>query len=206
MGWNRFGTLLGLLVVGLQFLNPANAASVRAVGFDQLVADSGSIFEGRVVATEVVTGSSPKDIRTLVTFEVLDGIKGTQGDLLTLSFRGGATGDVQMQVHDMHIPVLGEHGIYFATDTQRRFINPLLGWEQGRFEIDHSSKTGPLVLSSRREPIYGVSSELEAGATAAKAGSLSSGLALGLRIRPESGVEAPMDPTRFKNLIRSMMP
>lgn len=131
-----FAPTFGLILTLLLFAGSARATTITELHFSDVVAKASLVFEGRVTGVEA-RQTSPRMIKTQVTFEVLDVIKGQfNGSELTLSFTGGRVGQRQLQIVDLQIPSIGESGIYFVEDLQKEWVNPLVGWSQGHFLIN----------------------------------------------------------------------
>ncbi|MEZ5584913.1 MAG: hypothetical protein R3F37_21010 [Candidatus Competibacteraceae bacterium] len=108
---SRFVAIAIMLVASAS----AFASSVRQVSLNEMTAVCEFIFEGRVIGQQVKTSGDSGTIHTAVTFEVLDVLKGDAvGDTVELLFLGGTHGGRTLKVTDMHLPPIGEKGIYFV--------------------------------------------------------------------------------------------
>src|SRR5262249_21258907 len=122
---------------------PAFASSVLQVSFEDLVRTSELVFEGRVINKRAEVDKRGS-IKTYVTFEILDVVKGTHsGRTLELPYLGGTANGLTMEVSDMQQPDVGEHGVYFVESTSNPPVHPLVGWDQGHFllrtdQTDHA--------------------------------------------------------------------
>jgi hypothetical protein len=95
------------------------------------------IFEGRVVDWNVIREG--RLITTVVTFEVLDMIKGEGNAInLDLHFSGGELDGEILEITGSKIPVISEHGVYFVESAEGNLLNPLLGWTQGHYIIKNN--------------------------------------------------------------------
>ncbi len=141
-----------------------------------------------------------RTLRTEVTFEVDEVIKGNlDSDRVTLSFLGGVADGVALRVSDLHIPELGEQGIYFVESLSQPLVNPLMGWHQGHYLIDREQGTGrAMVRTSDGKPVF----DLE---TARAYGISRGGGAAGVEVRPRTPLEMPMTPDDFKARIRGIL-
>lgn len=157
--WRLGHRPLGFLIflTGVLVFQPAPASSVKAVGFEEMVHASELIFEGRVVESDAVWNRDGTAIRTIISFEVLDVIKGQAKGRVQLSFAGGTIGQLTLSVSDLHVPLPGEQGIYFVESTQSGRANPLYGWHQGHFLLTNHAKTGrELVLTANALPVVAI--------------------------------------------------
>ncbi|WP_456416734.1 hypothetical protein [Thiolapillus sp.] len=198
-GWRRIFVSSLLLVL---FPLLATASTLMQTDMAEMTADAELIFEGRVVGARVVGAPGSRMLRTLVTFEVLDLIKGEYDQpQLELSFVGGSRGDLTVQVSHMQIPRLGEEGIYFVEDIQKRLVNPIYGWHQGHFLVEWDRQLQQRkVTTLHGEPVFAL--DRKRLATQAK---MSKGPALGVVVEPVRGVDLPMKPADFKTAVREML-
>lgn len=131
----------------------AQASSVVSLSLAELAERAEVVFEGRAVALET-RSEGGKAIFTDVTFEVVDVIKGELAQpRITLSFLGGQHGGRVMRVSDMAYPQLGESGVYFLESRDQRLVNPLLGWDQGRFLLVEEAGAEAQVLTSDKQVV-----------------------------------------------------
>ena len=166
-GWRRQiarrVSLLAIVAVGCftTSFQPAAASTVLRKSLSDLVKSAELVFEGTVTASTVVPGVGNGPPRTCVTFAVTDVIAGqSPGATIQLCFLGGEVDGVQTVVTDMHYPVVGEHGIYLAESTRQPMVNPLIGWDQGRFLVEKDPVSGAeKILTAHRRPIVGMAAE-----------------------------------------------
>ena len=116
------------------FFATAFSSTVRQVTITEMVNASELIFEGQVISEVSRWTPDNTQIRTYVSFQVVEVIKGDHpGGTIELSFQGGTVGDLTLSVSDMHLPQPGEQGIYVVDSLTRRQVHPFYGWDQGRF-------------------------------------------------------------------------
>ena len=124
------------VVLGLATAFQAHCASVLRVGLDDMTRDSELVFEGTVTSVAPRLDRKSDVIRTHVTFEVHEVIKGSAaGDSVELSFLGGTIGDTTQRVAEMSVPAPGTTGIYFVESLGRPQVHPLYGWSQGHIAV-----------------------------------------------------------------------
>ncbi len=139
-----------LFILALTLWTSAQAASVRLVGFDELVRSSALIFHGVVVASASRELADGRHIVTDVEFEILDVYKGELGARrLTLGFAGGVVDGVGVRVHGLTQPSVGEVGVYFVEQTGRPQVNPLYGWDQGHYLVRRDDGGPDRVFTNR---------------------------------------------------------
>ena len=130
----------------------------------------------------------------------MDVVKGNYSQrTIELSFLGGTVGDLSLEVSDLHIPKLGEKGIYFVENPNERYVNPLCGWDQWHFLIVPDQEGIPRVTTYGGKKIAGVGP----GPTT-KSGEFSNGIALGVNASEES-VQPGLAVSEFKERVRRMV-
>lgn len=195
-----------LFILLLFFVCAAHASSVRQVSMTDMAQKSALVFEGTVVS--VTTHQNDRGaIVTTIVFDVIDVLKGQWSDAqLQLDFLGGKFQGKTMSVSDIHYPALGEKGIYFVESTDTPMINPLLGWDQGRFIVEKDSLGEDKVLTANRKPIERieeVSPELNTSSSANL--ELSNGVAKGVAVSRSFLKKNALSKDQFKKEIRLMV-
>jgi hypothetical protein len=185
-----------------------HAGSVRQVAMDEMIQNSGLVFEGEVMdLASVQTG--PRRIHTYVTFRILDIIKGDyRQNTITLRFLGGTVGNVTMGVSDMTFPSFGEHGIYFVESLEKMQVHPLFGWRQGHFLVQPDSSGTGRVLTVDRAPVTAViqnrsAQQSESGPAGVMP--LSTGVAQGVVAGGDDMEDKAMTTEAFKKSLQEIM-
>ncbi len=177
------------------------ASSVKRVDMAEIARDAQLVFEGRVIGTRVEQEPGSRTIHTWVRFEVLDVVKGNYSEpVIELFFLGGSRGDLTVTVSDMRIPALGEHGIYFVEDVERRLVNPLVGWAQGHFLVRYDRDLKRQIITT---PDGRLVKDLDLSARQSGKAEISHGVAHGV-ITAEAVERDLINPAGFKSLIRGM--
>lgn len=203
-GFSQFGRwlLAPLFLLAIAGAEPAYSSSVTEVGLGDMAAASELVFEGRVIGVESSWTEDGRAIRTTVTFEVLDVLKGSAGTTVTLNFLGGAIGDLRLSVTDLNLPVPGEKGVYFVETTGQDQVNPLYGWSQGHFLLVRDpSGRGERVLTADARPVMG----LERDNVFAKSSGISDGVAQGVITGDETVVRDALSREAFKEALRNLV-
>ncbi len=158
--WRRspvFGLLL--LLLGAALLAPAaRATSILETTLPEAFAASEFVFEGIATESEVRRRAASAVPETCVAFRILDVIAGTPaGGSITLCFLGGFDGKTVMQVDEVQIPPVGEHGIYFVHSRAGTAVNPLFGWAQGHFIVERDPVSGvDKVLTAHKDAVLAI--------------------------------------------------
>lgn len=132
----RFATFLLLTHTSL-LSTIVLSTTIKELSLSQLADEAQLIFEGRVVDWNVIREG--RLITTVVTFEVLDMIKGEGNAInLDLHFSGGELDGEILEITGSKIPAISEHGVYFVESAEGNLLNPLLGWTQGHYIIKNN--------------------------------------------------------------------
>ena len=139
----------------------ANATTMAQQSLSDLAKNSELIFEGAVLSSAVVPGVSGGPPHTCLTFSVTDVIAGASpGNTVVLCFKGGEVDGVRTVVSDLNIPAVGEHGIYLAESLHRTLVNPLAGWDQGRFLVTDDPESGTAKMrTAQGRPLMSLAEE-----------------------------------------------
>jgi hypothetical protein len=115
--------------------------------FAQLVQRADLIFVGQVLAARSEWRQQPdhKVIKTLVTFQVAEVLKGTGRTPLTLEFLGGTVGDTSLEIDGVPTFRVGEHAVLFVEKNGIELC-PLVGLRHGKLRVERAGPTGPSIL------------------------------------------------------------
>jgi len=194
------------------FSGPAQATTVAELHFSDVVAKAELVFEGRVTQVEAQQ-TGPRMIKTLVTFEVLDVMKGqVNGTQMTLHFTGGRVGQRQLRIADMQTPEVGESGIYFVESLQNNLVHPLVGWSQGHFLINRqnaengSQITAPTVETASGQQVRELTTRPEARPAETMPLLAPGAAARGVQLReagqPQQGLTVDAFKSRVREIVR----
>jgi hypothetical protein len=125
-----------LLLSAALAVSRADATTVIAPTFDQLVGDAELIFEGTVTESrsEWTGQGAEREMVTYVTFNIHDAIKGAPGSIYTLRMLGGTIDGETREVADAPRFKTGDRDIVFVEHNGTQFI-PLVGIMHGRFHV-----------------------------------------------------------------------
>jgi hypothetical protein len=141
--------LLGASALACVGASEAGATTLMRQSLSDLAKRSEVIFEGQAVARAVEPLPDGQGARTCVNFRIIEIIAGTQpGSTIRLCFFGGMLNGQGFGVSGMHYPAVGEHGIYLVESTGQPLLNPLIGWDQGRFLVAKDPATGSLKMTT----------------------------------------------------------
>ena len=185
-----------ILMSALGLLFNAHAATILEVGLGDMLRDSELVFEGRITQLEPRQDPQSKVIRTYVTFEILDVIKGNSAtSAVEISFLGGSVNDMTLRVADMSLPKPGVTGIFFVESLTRQQVHPLYGWSQGHIAIVSDSRGVRRVMTNDERPITGIDPQKQ---RALPSRMLTTGTARGLLVGSAGRVSDAMTVEAFK--------
>jgi len=195
----RGGFLIVFHVLIFTFLSaPARGTTVLELGLDEMLGTAEFVFEGEVIDV-LARESASGDIHTYVTFRIEEIIKGRYlKNTIELRFLGGEVGDLKLKVSEMHLPAMGEKGIYFVESLGRYQVNPLLGWSQGHILVVSDENGVERVMSRDRRPIIAVESGVGMQGRALRLRSLSKGVARGLIVGQRGKISGGLSVKEFK--------
>ncbi len=186
------------MLAALAFAAQSYASSVLRSSVREMISECDLVFEGRVLQVESRMDPHQRGIHTVVTFEVLDVIKGGWPErTIELSFLGGTADGRTLVVAGMKIPKLDENGIFFVESPARDQVHPFYGWDQGRLRLKRSKGGDLNVLTADGVPVIGIED------APGRSGELSRGVAVGLVVDPDAPAEAGMRVDEFKQILRS---
>jgi hypothetical protein len=140
---------LGACAILCAGILPASATTLQRKSLSDLAKGSELIFDGQAVGSAVEALPQGQGARTCVNFKIVEVIAGTDpGKIIRLCFFGGAIGGQHFAASGMRIPAKGEHGIYLVESTQQPLVNPLIGWDQGRYLVVKDPATGTLKMTT----------------------------------------------------------
>lgn len=124
------------------------ATSVIAPTFEEMVAKAQYVFLGEVTSRQSEWREKPEGraIYTMVTFKVLEPIKGLTSVQTVLDFLGGEVGDRGLRVEGMPVFRVGDRDIVFAHG-QARTVSPLVGFMHGRLRVRRDQSGGEFVAT-----------------------------------------------------------
>lgn len=121
----------------------ASATTLERKSLSDLAKGSELIVDGTVTSRSVEALANGQGARTCFTFKIAEVVAGAHPDKnLRLCFFGGMVNGLGFGVSGMRYPDVGEHGIYLIESTREAMLNPLIGWDQGRFLVAKDPASG----------------------------------------------------------------
>ena len=187
----------------LLLVNTAEGTTVLAVGLEEMLNNSEFVFEGRVINVESRMTQDGSSIHTYVVFDIIEIIKGEYpDDQIELSFVGGTVDGLTLSVSDMHIPEVGETGVYFVESLSRTQVHPFYGWSQGHLLIIEDDAGIERVTTQRKQPVMAVGPAIKRSQQQLK---LNSGVAAGLVLEKGRDISEGISKPQFVQKLRGML-
>jgi hypothetical protein len=111
--------------------------------FEELVDSATTIFVGETISrrSERFDTRESAMIVTLVTFSVIEAIKGAPGTQMHLEFMGGTVGEETLVVNGVPQFNVGDRDVVFVGNAGNT-VSPLIGLAHGRFRVAKDDRTG----------------------------------------------------------------
>ena len=159
--------LLFAFVFGLALAGPADAASVRPLGLDEIIDSATTAFQGTCTGNRTELDPQTNMVVTYTTFSVQDVLKGNVLATHTIKQIGGKLPNNAANFKVDGIPnfVVGQSYVVFLAGVSAAGFSSPIGLEQGRFDV-RQDKAGLSVTVGRapREGGAGASTLLGPGA------------------------------------------
>lgn len=136
-------------LIGVLFalaIMPAQAATVAPLSFEQLVRQSSSVVYARVTDVRSQWRDDRRSIESLVTVEVIKGLKGTAADELTLTVPGGQIGHYLNVMPGAPSFARGDLAVLFLTARVPR-LPVTTGFTQGIYRVVRDGSSGAVIVT-----------------------------------------------------------
>lgn len=138
-------SFLAALLVALAVL-PAKAVTVVPLSFQELVRQSSSVIYARVVDVRGQWTDDRRSIDSLVTVEVIKGLKGTSASELTVTVPGGQIGRYLNLLPGAPTFARGDLTVLFLTARGAR-LPVTTGFTQGVYRVIRDAESGVAVVT-----------------------------------------------------------
>jgi hypothetical protein len=124
-------------------LTQAHGSSALPLSLRQITQSAGLIADATVQSVNAywATPSGAQTLRTKVTFQVNQAVKGNPGSTLTLEFLGGRVGEQSLTVEGLPQFQAGERYILFSESPDKAVVCPILGLDQGALRVVHDQES-----------------------------------------------------------------
>ncbi len=137
-------SLLAVFFIAL-FSHAANATTVVPLSFEQLVNESQSVVYGRVSAVRAQWTADRRFIESVVTVEILRGMKGSAGESIAFTVPGGQVGRYVNVIPGAPSFAPGDLAVFFLTAQGPR-LPVTTGLTQGIYRVQRDSSSGDMLV------------------------------------------------------------
>jgi hypothetical protein len=138
-------SLLAALLAALAVM-PAKAVTVVPLSFEELVRQSSSVIYARVVDVRGQWTDDRRSIDSLVTVEVIKGLKGTSASELTVTIPGGQVGRYVNLLPGAPTFARGDLTVLFLTARGAR-LPVTTGFTQGVYRVIRDASSGATLVT-----------------------------------------------------------
>lgn len=138
------GFITFLLIIGSSVF-PVTATTVAPLSFEQLVTDSASVVYGRVIDVRSQWTDDRRFIESVVSVEVLKGIKGGTGTAISFTVPGGQVGRYLNVIPGAPTFVPGDTAIFFLSSRGAR-LPVTTGLTQGIYRVQRDARSGEMLV------------------------------------------------------------
>lgn len=143
---------ISLLLSCLALVTPAFATTLAPLSFEQLVNGSASVVYGRVVDVRSQWTEDRRFIESVISVEVLKGMKGSAGETISFTVPGGQVGRYLNVIPGAPVFAVGESAVFFLTSRGPR-LPVTTGLTQGIYRVQRDARSGEmLVMPPALEP------------------------------------------------------
>jgi hypothetical protein len=127
------------------FIASAGAVTVVPLSFEQLVNESAAVVYGRVLDVRSQWTDDRRFIESVVSIEVLRGMKGGAGETIAFTVPGGQVGRYRNVIPGAPQFVPGELAVFFLTMQGPR-LPVTTGLTQGIYRVQRDARSGDLLV------------------------------------------------------------
>lgn len=156
-----------VVVLCTLLVTPATAVTVVPLTFEQLVNQSATVVLGRVTDVRGNFTDDRRGIQSVVTIEVLRGIKGGNAETLTFLMPGGQAGRYLNVIPGAPVFARGDMAVFFVSSRGAR-LPVTTGFTQGIFRIRRDAANEMMVIHKTPVPLRVFEASIRAVVDAAK--------------------------------------
>lgn len=148
-------------------VTPSRAVTVAPLTFEQLVNQSAAVVFGRVVDVRGDFTDDRRAIHSVVTVEVLRGIKGRTGETLSFTVPGGQAGRYLNLIPGGPVFAPGDLSVFFVSSRGAR-LPVITGFTQGIFRVQRGAANQLIVNQKVPVPLSAFEASVRAVVDAAR--------------------------------------
>lgn len=137
--------LASTLLIAVALAAPVVATTVVPLSFEQLVGESASVVYGRVSEVRSQWTADRRFIESVVSIEVIKGMKGGAGDTMSFTVPGGQVGRYLNVIPGAPTFAPGDLAVFFLTAQGPR-LPVTTGLTQGVYRVRRDASNGALLV------------------------------------------------------------
>ena len=122
-----------------------DATTVAPLSFEQLVSESSAVVYGRVSNVQSQWSADRRFIESIVSIEVIKGMKGGAGDTMSFTVPGGQVGNYLNVIPGAPTFTQGDLAVFFLTAHGPR-LPVTTGLTQGIYRVQRDGSSGAMVV------------------------------------------------------------
>jgi hypothetical protein len=133
------------LFIALMLVIPGLATTVAPLSFEKLVTESAAVVYGRVAAVRSQWTADRRFIESVVSIDVIKGMKGETGETLAFTVPGGQVGRYINVIPGAPMFAAGELAVFFLTAQGPR-LPVTTGLTQGVYRVRRDAASGAMLV------------------------------------------------------------
>lgn len=125
---------------------PVDATTVAPLSFEQLVSESSAVVYGRVSDVRSQWTADRRFIESVVSIEVIKGMKGGAGDTIAFTVPGGQVGRYRNVIPGAPMFARGDLAVFFLTAHGPR-LPVTTGLTQGVYRVQRDAASGAMLVT-----------------------------------------------------------
>jgi len=132
-------------LLALLFSTSIDATTLAPLTFEQLVKESAAVVYGRIVDVRSQWTADRRFIESVISVEVLKGLKGRAGDTIQFTAPGGQVGRYRNVIPGAPVFAEGELAVFFLTAHGAR-LPVTTGLTQGVYRVQRHAVSGEMLV------------------------------------------------------------
>lgn len=138
--------LVSTLAILVLTLSPVFATTVSPLSFEQLVTESAAVVYGRVTEVRSQWTADRRFIESVVSIEVIKGMKGVAGSSMAFTVPGGQVGRYLNVIPGAPTFAAGDLAVFFLTAHGPR-LPVTTGLTQGIYRVQREASSGAMMVT-----------------------------------------------------------
>jgi len=134
-----------LLLCCSLLVSPALATTLAPLSFEQLVNESAAVVYGRVTDVRSQWTDDRRFIESVVSIEILKGMKGSAGETMSFTVPGGQVGRYLNVIPGAPVFAVGDAAVFFLTSRGPR-LPVTTGLTQGIYRVQRDGRSGEMLV------------------------------------------------------------